>query len=493
MVIDVIFIYKSSDLEQQRVAVLCPSGYSYVVAQWAVWAAGGVFVPLCVQHPTTELAYHIYNAECSMAIVHPTFHDRLTAAVQEHQQANPANTTNLPIYTTDVLLSDSADGAARSSTELENVNWTSFDELRNAMFIYTSGTTGKPKGVVSTHAGLAAQIQSVVQAWKISNEDRLLHYLPLHHVHGVINALTCLLWSGATVEMLPKFDANAVWQRLRNADNLPPLTLMMGVPTMYSLLLNVMEKDAIEARTACRTIRVMISGSSALSTTVRQRWLDTTGHVLLERYGMTETGMILGGSLDHPEKRVQGCVGWPFPGVEVRLMTENGENGWSRPQMIGEVQVRGPGLFKEYWHRPDATQSAWTSDRWFCTGDTAEWTADGGCRLLGRTSTDIIKSGGYKLSALEIERALVEHPSVQDCAVVGINDPTWGQRVAVCVVLKPTANSITLQELRDYGAVHLARYKLPTLLHVTNELPRNIMSKVDKKRVAMLFETKEEP
>ncbi|KAI9592262.1 long-chain-fatty-acid-CoA ligase [Syncephalis fuscata] len=468
-----------SDLNEQRVAALCTPGYNYVVTQWAVWAAGGVFVPLCILHTQPEVAHYLQDADCSIAVVDPIYQEKLAAAIEQQQQ-NDEPSTKPFVHSTEHILSELADSSA---IELDNISWTTFDTSRNAMFLYTSGTTGKPKGVVSTHTSMLGQIKPITDGWKLNNQDRLINHLPLHHAH----ALLSILWSGATVEIRPKFDAEAIWERLRNPHNLPPITILMFVPAMYSLLLKLMEENAEETRKACKHIRVMTSGSSSLTTTVRRRWYEATGHVLLERYGMTETGMLLGGSLEHPDKRVQGCVGWPFPTVEVRIMSDAGENGWGKPDVSGEVQVRGPGLFKEYWRNPKATKEAWTDDFWFRTGDVGEWTAEGGCRLLGRTSIDIIKSGGYKLSSLEIERVIIEHPDIQDCAVVGVDDETWGQRVAACIVLEPSAKPMELKDLKEYVSAYLARYKFPTLLHVTDELPRNTMRKVDKKQVIALF------
>ncbi|RKP06927.1 hypothetical protein THASP1DRAFT_31261 [Thamnocephalis sphaerospora] len=470
----------TSDLEQQRVAVLCPAGYIYTVAQWSVWAAGGVFVPLCVSHPAKELEYHVKNAECSLALVHSSMRERLTTAL--------GSSKSIPLI--DI---EQAVVSGHKSGNLDSGALVPFDESRNAMFVYTSGTTGRPKGVVSTHASLRAQIEAVVDAWHICKGDRLLHFLPLHHVHASMQesstqALTCLLWSGATVEFVPKFDAGWTWRRLLDKQK-PPVTLFMGVPTMYVRMLEMLDNTGcdIDARTACSHMRAMISGSSALPVSVRERWRAATGATILERYGMTETGMIVGGSLDDPQKRVLGCVGWPFPSVEVRLCAEDGQNVWGRPGIAGEVQVRGPALFKEYWKRPDATAEAFTTDGWFRTGDTAEWTPDGGCKILGRTSVDIIKSGGYKLSALEIERAIMEHPRVRDCAVVGVVDEVWGQRVAAAVVPAAGLPPPTLDELRKSASQELAQYKLPTLLRIVEELPRNVMSKVNKKQVEKLF------
>ncbi len=304
-----------------------------------------------------------------------------------------------------------------------------FPVERRAMILYTSGTTSRPKGVVTTHANIAAQIKSLVDAWEWSATDRILLCLPLHHVHGIINVVCCALWSGATCHMLPRFDANAVWDCIAGGG----LTLFMAVPTVYAKLIAAWDAASPERRAelsaACSRLRLMVSGSAALPVSTLQRWKEISGHTLLERYGMTEIGMALSNPL-HGE-RVPGSVGTPLPGVEVRLVEAHGKP--AAPGTPGEIEVRGPAVFAEYWAKPDATREAFR-DGWFRTGDTAV-VENGIYRILGRTNIDILKTGGHKVSALEIEEALRQHPAVAECAVVGVPDPEWGERVAAAVVL----------------------------------------------------------
>jgi malonyl-CoA/methylmalonyl-CoA synthetase len=232
--------------------------------------------------------------------------------------------------------------------------------------------------------------------------------------------------------------------------------------------------------TAARALRLMVSGSAALPVQTLVRWREITGHTLLERYGMTETGMIL--SNPYQGERRPGFVGLPLPGVEVRLVTDSGV---SVPDgEAGELEVRGANVFKEYWGRPDATRDAFR-DGWFRTGDTAILDR-GSYRLLGRSSVDILKSGGYKISALEIEEVLRSHPSIAECAVVGVSDPEWGDRVSVAVELRAGA-ALTLEELRAWAKDRLAPYKIPRALQLVGALPRNAMGKVVKPDVAKLF------
>jgi malonyl-CoA/methylmalonyl-CoA synthetase len=451
-----------ADLETARVAFLTPPGTDYAVTQWGIWRAGGIAVPLCVSHPRPELQFAIDDSQATILVAHPQLRGALEPIARDR---------DLRLLSTDEL-------RAPAAGKLPQV-----DAQRGAMLLYTSGTTGKPKGVLSTHAILAAQIESVVSAWEWSERDRILHVLPLHHLHGVLNLLCCALWAGAHCELLPRFDAEQVLSRIASSRE---LTLFMAVPTIYAKLIEAFEASPPERQAAfsagCRRLRLMVSGSAALPVTVLQKWRAISGHTLLERYGMTELGMGLGNPL-HGE-RTPGHVGLPFPCIEVRLVDEHGSavaNG--EP---GQLEVRGKGVFEQYWHRPEATREAFTSDGWFKTGDVA-LLERGGFRLLGRASIDILKTGGYKVSALEIEETLREHPAIRECAVVGIADETWGQRVAAAVVLNDGA-SLGLDELRAWGKERLAPYKLPTLLRVLRELPKNPMGKVQKPAVATLFE-----
>jgi malonyl-CoA/methylmalonyl-CoA synthetase len=281
--------------------------------------------------------------------------------------------------------------------------------------------------------------------------------------------------------MLARFDAEATWDRIGRGD----LTLFMAVPTIYRKLVTAWETVAPERRRAwsagCRCMRLMVSGSAALPVQTLERWKEISGHTLLERYGMTEIGMALSNPL-HGERR-PGFVGTPLPGVEVRLVDENG-----RPVAggaPGEIEVRGPTVFVEYWHRPGDTAGAF-HDGWFRTGDVAV-VEDGAYRILGRRSVDIIKTGGYKVSALEIEEVLRTHPAVAECAVVGVDDPEWGERVCVAVELRGSGE-LTLAELQAWATERLAPYKVPRAVRCVSALPRNAVGKVMKPDVAALFD-----
>ncbi len=280
--------------------------------------------------------------------------------------------------------------------------------------------------------------------------------------------------------MFSRFDPEATWERLASGE----ISVFTAVPTIYYRL--VASWDAAPADVqrhrseGVGKIRLMMSGSAALPARILERWREISGHVLLERYGMTEIGMALANPLHGI--RQPGKVGEPLPGVDVRLV---GEDGQPVPEgSPGELEVRGPAVFREYWRRPEATREAFR-DGWFRTGDVAV-VEDGAYRLLGRTSIDIIKCGGHKISALEIEDVLREHPAIAECAVVGVIDEEWGQRVCAAVELK-AAEPLTLVDLETWARPRLAAYKIPKALLVVAVLPRNAMGKVVKPDVAALF------
>jgi len=450
-----------NDLNEARVAFLVPPAMAHVVTQWGIWRAGGMAVPLCLQHPPPELEYTIGDADATIVVAHPDWADRVRPIV-ERQGRRFLLTTELNGKDTDIL--------------------PVVETARRAMLIYTSGTTSRPKGTVSTHRMITAQIGALVEAWKWTRDDHILHVLPLHHVHGVVNALCCALWSGATCEILPAFEVDRVWERLSAGDG---VTLFMAVPTIYARLIRAWDEAGQERQRkmseGCRQLRVMVSGSAALPVPTLEKWRTISGHTLLERYGMTEIGMALSNPLYG--KRRAGCVGTPLPGVQLRLVDEH--NQPVEDGVPGQIQVMGTAVFSEYWRRPEATAESFTDDGWFRTGDVSVH-ENGVYRILGRDSVDIIKTGGYKVSALEIEDVLCAHEGIDECAVVGVEDEEWGQRVAVAVVAK-LGCIVDLDALRTWSKQRLAAYKVPTLLKTVESLPRNAMGKVTKPEVVKLF------
>ena len=455
----------SVDLNETRVAFLTQPGYHYVATQWGIWQAGGVAVPLATSHPRPELEYMIEDSGATIVVADATYDTKLRSIAEE---------MGLRFLLTSELLNGPPGPLP------------AFEPERRAMIIYTSGTTNKPKGVVSTHNTIEAQITSLVEAWSWSAEDHILHVLPLHHIHGIINVLGCSLWSGAVCEMLPSFTAEAVWERIENSK----MTLFMAVPTIYARLVtawNAVSPNRQKAlTTACSKLRLMVSGSAALPVQTLEEWYAISRHVLLERYGMTEIGMALSNPL-HGERK-PGFVGTPLPLVDMRLVDE--ENKPVDPGAPGEIQVKGPCVFQEYWEKPEATESEFV-DGWFRTGDIAIM-VDGTYRILGRSSVDIIKTGGFKVSALEVEEVLRDHPSITECAVVGMEDLEWGERVCAALVLS-NEGSLTLEDLRDWSRERLAPYKMPSRIMPIGELPRNAMGKVVKPDLTTLFLEAERP
>ncbi len=464
----------AADLDGVRVAFLVPPGTQYVATQWGIWRAGGVTVPLAVSHPGAELEYTVDDSEAAVLVAHPMYEDRLRPI---------AEARGLRFLLTTALL-------AAKERSLPAV-----DADRPAMILYTSGSTGRPKGVVTTHAILQAQVTTLVDAWEWTAEDRILNVLPLHHVHGIVNVLMCALWAGAACELQAGFDAASVWSRLENGG----LTLFMGVPTTYGALIEAWDAASPERRTTmsggAAELRLMVSGSDALPVVTLEKWKAITGHVLLERYGMTEIGMALSNPL-HGERR-PGHVGGPLPGVEVRLVRmelddEIGEHTHGGPVETGgqgEIQVRGPSVFREYWRRSEATRQAFDDDGWFCSGDVA--TLEGGSyKIWGRASQDIIITGGENVSAKEVEQVIATHPDVKACAVVGTKDPYWGKAVSAALVTRNGAE-IGREALRRWARDKLALYKIPQRVLTLDELPVNAMGKVIKPRLVEKFERRE--
>ena len=447
------------DLEEARVAFLARPSFEYVAMQWGIWRAGGIAVPLAVMHPVREWEYVLDDTAPAALIVDREFTEKIEPL---------AKARSLPLH-------GCQDLGASEPGELPGL-----DGDRRAMILYTSGTTSRPKGVVTTHANNQAQVSTLISAWGWDEADRILNVLPLHHVHGIINLLSCALGAGACCEFLTPFDGRRVWQRIAAED----LTLFMAVPTIYSKLIAAWEVATPEEQRSwtagAAALRLMVSGSAALPVSTLERWHEITGHVLLERYGMTEIGMALSNPLDGDRRG--GHVGLPLPSIDVRRVDDSGRV--VEGETPGEIEVRGPTVFLEYWNRPAETRDAFR-EGWFRTGDVA-LVHEGAFRILGRSSVDIIKTGGYKVSALEIEEVLRTHPQVNECAVVGIPDKEWGERVAACVVLAGE-EPLRLEELSFWAKERLAPYKIPRQLSVTAALPRNAMGKVQKPAVVKLF------
>ena len=448
-----------NDLNEARVAFMVSPGFDYVTIQWAIWQAGGLAVPLCISYPFPSLKYVLDDTTATVIIASDEYLDVLAPA-----RANKS----IRFF----QISD-------FSSVIESASLPEIESSRGAMILYTSGTTSLPKGVLTTHANIESQISTLVEAWNWADSDHTVGILPLHHVHGIINVLSCALWSGASISFLSPFDAEQLFDLFETGK----VTVFMAVPTIYFKLISSYESFPKERQGQISIFlakfRLMVSGSAALPVTVMERWHQISGHYLLERYGMTEIGMAI--SNPYSGERRAGHIGQALPGVEIRLVDES--NKFVSAAEPGEIQVKGPGVFKAYWGKPEATQKTFTSDGWFKTGDIAKFDA-GYYKILGRDSIDIIKSGGYKISALEIEEVIRTHPLIKDCAVVGIPNTEWGELLVAALI---TVTELNSKELIIWLKERIAAYKIPRQFIQLDDLPRNAMGKVTKNELKKHF------
>ncbi|MFF9105260.1 acyl-CoA synthetase [Streptomyces rubrogriseus] len=348
------------------------------------------------------------------------------------------------------------------------------DDGDPALVVYTSGTTGPPKGAVIPRRALATTLDALADAWQWTGEDVLVQGLPLFHVHGLVLGILGPLRRGGSVRHLGRFSTEGAARELNDG-----ATMLFGVPTMYHRIAETLPTDP-ELAKALAGARLLVSGSAALPVHDHERIAAATGRRVIERYGMTETLMNTSVRADGEPRA--GTVGVPLPGVELRLVEEDGTPIAALDgESVGEIQVRGPNLFTEYLNRPDATAAAFTEDGFFRTGDMAVRDPDGYVRIVGRKATDLIKSGGYKIGAGEIENALLEHPEVREAAVTGEPDPDLGERIVAWIVPADPAAPPALGTLADHVAARLAPHKRPRVVRYLDAVPRNDMGKIMKR------------
>ncbi|MFF1303346.1 acyl-CoA synthetase [Streptomyces sp. NPDC058307] len=432
-----------------RVAVWATAELETAVAVVAALEAGVAAVPLNPKSGEKELGHILDDSAPGLLLAAP--------GVEVPSIAGDLERIDIDVHATGATAPDS-----------------SAQDGDPALVVYTSGTTGPPKGAVLPRRAVATTLDALADAWQWTSDDILVHGLPLFHVHGLVLGVLGPLRRGGSVRHLGRFSTDGVARELNDG-----ATMLFGVPTMYHRIAENLSEEPELVR-ALAGARLLVSGSAALPVHDQKRITAATGRQVVERYGMTETLMNTSVRADGEPRA--GTVGVPLPGVELRLVEEDGATITSYDgETVGEIQVRGPNLFTEYLNRPDATAAAFTADGWFRTGDMAVRDADGYVRIVGRKATDLIKSGGYKIGAGEIENALLEHPGVREAAVTGEPDPDLGERIVAWIVAADPQSPPSLDELADHVARRLAPHKRPRVVHHLDSLPRNDMGKIMKR------------
>ena len=460
-----------------RVALQLSKCLEFILLHLAAIRLGAITLPLNLAYPPDELKYFLEDSGAKLFFALESSKAKIQAILpdlpdlQECIFLNPADPAQFDSLVTNYQLRDALDPPVSPAVELlANRLLNHQDEHDTAVIIYTSGTTGRPKGAEITHGNLISNLDALRTAWGWQPDDVLLHVLPIFHVHGLFVALHGALHAGATTWLMREFNALRTLELLSSGK----CTVFMAVPTIHQRLLDAPNADQYDLS----RVRLITSGSDRLPDEAFIGFQKTFGYTLLERYGMTETGMNCSNPL-RGERRI-GSVGLPLPGVEVRIVASaESETEKIVPNgQIGDVQLRGPNIFKGYWRQPDKTAASFTADGWFKTGDLGYLEADGYLTLCGR-SKDLIISGGLNIYPPEVERVLVEHPAVAACAVIGCPDKEWGERVTAVVVLQQ-GESVSGEELIRFCREKLAPYKSPKSIIFRADLPRNAMGKVQK-------------
>lgn len=439
-----------------RVAVLVGRDLDTMVAVIGGLAADAQVVPVDAGATDREVE-HLIGDCCPDLVLHPA------------NQSVPALLADVPriAVATDALVTGQlldVAGVPKVTTEAEP-----------GLVMYTSGTTGPPKGAVLSHKAIAANLDALASAWSWTAADVLVHALPLYHVHGLVLGVLGAVRVGGALHHTGRFQPSTTVAAMQPDAWAGGATMHFGVPTIYARLADAAEQDPSMA-TALRGLRLLVSGSAGLPASVRQRIEHLTGQVIVERYGMTET--MITTAVPAGTRGKAGTVGRALPGVALRLVDDEGVTVPHDSEAMGEIEVRTPSLFSGYLGHPDASAACFR-DGWFVTGDVGCMDADGYLRIIGRRSTDIIKSGGFKIGAGEIEDVLLEHASVLEAAVKGVDDDDLGERVEAWVVLRPEL-PIPEDELLAHAASSLAAHKRPRAIHLVATLPRNSMGKVQK-------------
>jgi malonyl-CoA/methylmalonyl-CoA synthetase len=438
-----------------RVAVQVEKSPEALCLYLACLRAGAVFLPLNSAYTEAELDYFLRDSEPSVFVCRP---ETGKASAKLCKKTDVANCFTLgqngegSLVTLAAAQSDAFEDVLRATSDL-------------AAILYTSGTTGRSKGAMLTHGNLSSNAHALVETWRFTCRDVLLHALPVFHTHGLFVASHVALLSGASMVFLPKFDPGEILRLL------PRATAMMGVPTFYVRLLD----DPRLTRSAAEHMRIFISGSAPLLAETHRSFFERTGHAILERYGMTETGMNTSNPYDG--ERVPGAVGLPLPGVEVRIAHPETGEILARDE-IGMIEVRGPNVFSGYWRMPEKTKAEFREGGFFITGDLGKIDARGYVHIVGR-GKDLVISGGYNVYPKEVESEIDALPGVGESAVIGVAHPDFGEAV-VAVVVKGKSGELQEKDILAALKQRLAKYKLPKRVLFVEELPRNSMGKVQK-------------
>jgi len=442
-----------------RVAVQCDKCWEALALYLACLRAGFVYLPLNTGYQKSELSYLFGDAEPSILVCRPESADRIAPLRPEAKVFTLASGEG--------TLVDAAAGRYESFETVVSQP----DDL--AAILYTSGTTGRPKGAMLSHRNLGSNASTLVDYWGFTRGDVLLHALPTYHVHGLFVACHCVLLAGARMLWLAKFDAAEVRALL------PRATVMMGVPTFYTRLLSLADFGAED----CRSIRLFISGSAPLLPETFDEFRRRTGQAILERYGMTETGMNTSNPLDG--ERIGGTVGPALPGISVRVVDAEGRP--APPGVVGAIEVKGPNVFVGYWRMPERSREEFTADGYFRTGDMGELLDNEYLRIVGRAK-DLIITGGLNVYPKEIEERIDAMPGVVESAVIGVPDADFGEAVAAVIVAKP-GHTLTERSVVAALKAEIAGFKIPKRVHFVAELPRNAMGKVQKNVLRQQFGT----
>jgi malonyl-CoA/methylmalonyl-CoA synthetase len=436
-----------------RVAVQVEKSPEALLLYLACLRAGAVYLPLNTAYTLVELDYFIGDAKPRLVIASPAARDALLPVAARHGAS---------VETLDDRGAGSLLQGLNTQSDFQDVA-RGPDDL--AAILYTSGTTGRSKGAMLSHDNLLSNARALRHYWRFSQDDRLIHALPIFHTHGLFVASNVVLLSGASMYFLPKFDADQALRLMETS------TVMMGVPTFYVRL----AKHQGLTQAAASQMRLFISGSAPLLAETHKAFAEKSGHRILERYGMTETNMNT--SNPYEGDRVAGTVGFPLPGVALRITDP--ETGRPLPDgETGMIEVKGPNVFSGYWQMPEKTKAEFRSDGFFITGDLGKIDDRGYVHIVGR-GKDLVISGGYNIYPKEVESEIDEIPGVMESAVIGVPHPDFGEGVTA-VVVKETGASVDERAIMEALQDRLARYKLPKHVVFTEELPRNTMGKVQK-------------